>query len=107
MAAGTFKKALTRILVGLVLLYGLFLTAIFHAMNQPPDKFGSVMKHMPMPLFLVVPFETMWNKARGGHLAVGESAPDFDLRTADKSSRVKLSSFRGQKAVVLVFGSYT
>jgi hypothetical protein len=107
MAAGRLKKALTRIVVAAVLLYGLSLTAMFHAMNQPPDKFGSVMKQMPMPLFLVVPFETMWNKARGGHLAVGDSAPDFDLRTADKSSRIKLSSFRGQKPVVLVFGSYT
>jgi hypothetical protein len=107
MAAGKIGKWVARIAVGLVLLYGGFLTLIFDAMHQPPDKFGRVMKHVPMPLFLVVPFETMWNKARGGHLAVGETAPDFDLRTADKSSRVRLSSFRGQKPVVLVFGSYT
>jgi peroxiredoxin len=49
----------------------------------------------------------MWNVARGGRLAVGEEAPDFDLRTVDKTARVKLSSFRGKQPVVLVFGSYT
>jgi hypothetical protein len=107
MAAGRIRRIITRIVVGLLLVYGVLLVLIFDAMHQPPDKFGRVMKHVPMPLFLVVPFETMWNKARGGHLAVGETAPDFDLRTADKSSRVRLSSFRGQKPVVLVFGSYT
>jgi peroxiredoxin len=34
-------------------------------------------------------------------------APDFALQTTDHSNTVQLSSFRGQKPVVLVFGSYT
>ena len=40
-------------------------------------------------------------------LKVGDAAPDFDLQTADKQSRVKLSNYRGSRPVVLVFGSYT
>ncbi len=39
---------------------------------------------------------------------VGEVAPDFTLRHADDPSRsVTLSSFRGDKPVALIFGSYT
>ncbi len=37
----------------------------------------------------------------------GEMAPDFELRTADNSTTVKLSSFRGKKPVVLAFGCFT
>jgi peroxiredoxin len=47
----------------------------------------------------------MW--ARKGTLKVGDAAPDFTLATHDHTSQVTLSSFRGQKPVVLVFGSYT
>jgi glutathione peroxidase-family protein len=39
--------------------------------------------------------------------AVGEEAPDFELRTLEGDRVVKLSDFRGKKPVVLVFGSYT
>ncbi|MEQ1859011.1 MAG: hypothetical protein ABMA13_03670 [Chthoniobacteraceae bacterium] len=38
---------------------------------------------------------------------VGETAPDFKLKTQDGASEVQLSSFRGRRPVVLVFGSYT
>ena len=93
--------------VGLIIAYGLFLTAMFIVMRQPPDRFGQIMKRMPMPILMIVPFEPMWNAARGGQVEVGDPAPDFNLRTADKQSRVSLASFRGQKPVVLVFGSYT
>jgi peroxiredoxin len=34
-------------------------------------------------------------------------APDFSLPTADRTRIVRLSSFRGDRPVVLVFGSYT
>lgn len=80
---------------------------IYHKMCQPPEVFGSFMKHVPMPVFLLLPFETLWNRARGGSLQVGDAAPDFSLRTADRASTISLSSFRGSKPVVLVFGSYT
>ena len=39
--------------------------------------------------------------------AVGEEAPDFEMRTLEGDKVVKLSDFRGKKPVVLVFGSYT
>jgi hypothetical protein len=38
---------------------------------------------------------------------VGEPAPDFTLKTFDGKRTVRLSGFRGHKAVVLVFGSFT
>ena len=40
-------------------------------------------------------------------LQVGDTAPDFKLKTKDGSGEVQLSSFRGKKPVVLVFGSVT
>ena len=80
---------------------------MFVVMRQPPDRFGAVMRHVPMPLMMAVPFEPMWNAARGGALRIGDPAPDFTLPTADKTSEMRLSSFRGRMPVVLVFGSYT
>jgi hypothetical protein len=38
---------------------------------------------------------------------VGETAPDFKLQTKDGGREVRLSSFKGQRPVVLVFGSFT
>jgi peroxiredoxin len=38
---------------------------------------------------------------------VGDAAPDFRLPTLDRKSTVRLSTFRGDRPVVLVFGSYT
>jgi hypothetical protein len=40
-------------------------------------------------------------------LRVGDAAPDFKLKTTDGSREVTLSSFKGKRPVVLVFGSYT
>ena len=41
-------------------------------------------------------------------LRVGEKAPGFDLRMLeDQSKRVKLTSFSGEKPVILFMGSYT
>ena len=94
-------------LAALLLVYGLFLTAAFVLMRQPPERFGAIMRHVPMPLMALVPFETLWNRARGGALRVGDAAPDFTLPTADKTSDMHLASFRGRMPVVLVFGSYT
>jgi hypothetical protein len=39
--------------------------------------------------------------------ALGEKAPDFRLRSHDGKRTVTLSSFRGKKPVVLIFGSFT
>jgi hypothetical protein len=98
---------------GVLLAYATFLIVIFVVMHQPIERFGKVMSYMPGPMFMVVPFEPMWNVARAGSLDVGEPAPDFVLRSADKKGdpghggQVQLSSFRGKQPVVLVFGSYT
>jgi len=40
-------------------------------------------------------------------LRVGDPAPDFSLPDVKKTKEVKLSSFKGKKPVVLIFGSYT
>jgi hypothetical protein len=105
------KRRTPRILIGIVLALlcvQLALSAgLYLAMRQTPDAFGRVMKHVPMPMMLVLPFETLWNRARGGSLHAGDLAPDFRLPTVDHKDTVQLSSFRGSRPVVLVFGSYT
>jgi len=93
--------------LALSLVYLLLVASIFTIMRQPPDRFGRIMARMPRPVFMVVPFEPLWKVARRGTLEVGDVAPDFTLRTADKKGHVQLSSFRGKQPVVLVFGSYT
>ena len=80
---------------------------VFVAMKQTPIQFGSVMSNLPMVSMIVLPFEPLWNIARAGVLKAGDPAPDFRLQTYDKSSLVQLSSFRGDRPVVLIFGSYT
>ncbi len=39
--------------------------------------------------------------------AIGELAPDFQLKTHDGALAVRLADFRGHKPVVLIFGSFT
>ena len=106
-------RRLGALTLSLLAVYVGFLLGIFVAMHQSVERFGRVMSYMPGPLFMVVPFEPMWNIARGGSLEVGEAAPDFVLRTVGTTghpqagAQVQLASFRGQQPVVLVFGSYT
>ena len=100
------KKTVVTVAVVLLVLWGSFLVLINWAMRQPPETFGRVMKHVPMPAFFVLPFETLWNRARVGAITTGEEAPNFRLPTLDHKSEVELSALRG-KPVVLVFGSYT
>ena len=96
-----------RVVVGLIALQLVLTAGLYWAMRQPPDQFGQVMKHVPMPMMLVLPFETLWMRARAGRVQPGDTAPDFTLPTLDHSATVSLSSFRGSQPVVLVFGSYT
>jgi hypothetical protein len=88
-------------------LYGAAVAVIFVAMCQPPVRFGRFMRHFPMPAMGLLPFVPLWNIARQGTTRVGEMAPDFSLPTVDRTRTVRLSSFRGDRPVVLVFGSYT
>jgi hypothetical protein len=96
------KYAIPLLVVYIVLLSGLFV-----AMLQPPEVFGRIMAKLPAVAYFLFPFEPMWLFVRRGHLKVGDPAPDFSLKTADSSQVVRLSSFRGQKPVVLIFGSHT
>jgi len=100
-------RSLKRIVIGLLVLYALFLGASYALMRQPPERFASAIAKMPGPLFMVLPFQTLWFRARAGSLTPGDTAPDFHLSTLDKKSEVSLASFRGKQPVVLVFGSYT
>jgi len=97
-----------RILIGLVVIYGAFYAIVLWAMCQPPSTFGRFMRYTPNALvFGALPAEKMWLWARAGHLNVGDVAPDFTLPLLHGDTAVTLSSFRGQRPVVLVFGSYT
>ena len=104
-------RAFTWVLRGVAVVavaYVAFFATILAAMLQPPERFGQIMKRAPAALVWgLLPGPRMWLWARSGHLAEGEAAPDFTLPTADRTSRVTLSSHRGQRPVVLVFGSYT
>ena len=103
------KKWLLRCAVVIVALYVALFGTVMAAMLQPPEQFGVFMKHMPPVLVWAgLPAKHMWLWARKGALSEGERAPDFSLRTAkDRKQRVALSSYQGQRPVVLVFGSYT
>lgn len=98
---------ITKVLLIAAVVYVALLGGLYAVMRQPPETFGRVMKHFPRYAYPLIPFKPLWLHARAGSLSVGDAAPDFTLETHDKSSRVQLSSFRGEKPVVLVFGSYT
>ena len=99
-------KALRRIAVLALVLYVGALAGLLAVMRDP-TLFGRVMRRVPEPVFVVIPFKRLWFIARAGRLQAGDAAPDFDLPTHDKKSRVRLASFRGREPVVLIFGSYT
>lgn len=102
------KKVILRIGTAVAALYVVFFTAVLSAMCLSPAHFGKFMRYAPAPLVWgALPAERMWRWARAGSLAVGDAAPDFTLPLRDRSRAVTLSSHRGKKPVVLVFGSYT
>lgn len=77
------------------------------AMHQAPEVFGHVMAKMPMPAYFVLPFETLWMRARNGQLNVGDFAPALTVKKLEDHSAVSLASLWAGKPVVLIFGSYT
>jgi hypothetical protein len=101
------KSVWKRVVFCLFVAWVIFLFAVNRAMHQSPEQFGHFMSKLPMPAYFVIPFETLWSRARKGTVNVGDTAPDFNLEAQDKSGMVRLSSLRGQRPVVLVFGSYT
>jgi hypothetical protein len=102
-----WKKIIASILSGIFVLWLAFVTFMWHAMNKPPEDFARVMSHMPWEVFLVVPFETLWTRARAGNLNLGDPAPDFSLVKLDKTGTVHFSQLNKMQPVVMIFGSYT
>jgi peroxiredoxin len=101
------KQIIAAILVSMFVLWLGFVSFIWRAMNRPPEDFARVMSHMPWEIFLLVPFETLWTRARAGALRIGDAAPDFSLVKLDKTARVRLSEMNKTQPVVMVLGSYT
>jgi hypothetical protein len=99
-------RKLRVFIVAFLTIYVVLLGALFAVMRRPV-VFGQVMRHVPGPVMMAIPFKPLWFAARAGHLNVGDPAPDFNLPNRDRSARVELATFRGQRPVVLVFGSYT
>ena len=101
------RRVLPALALVLIATELVFCAGAYWAMRQTPDAFGRIVAHMPMPLMLALPFETLWTRARAGKVNIGDPAPNFRLPTLDHRSVVELASFRGDRPVVLVFGSYT
>ncbi len=103
------KRVLLRTLLVLALLWLVACGFLYSAMRKPPEQFGRIMMHVPGPVaFAILPFETMWMRARAGELRKGDPAPDFRLTKLDKTGQIQLSDFSAaHRPVVLVFGSYT
>ena len=101
-------KWMLRAGASLLASYALLCGSVLVAMLQPPERFGRIMRYVPEGVVWgIAPGERLWRWARAGRLRVGDQAPDFSLRGHDRPDRVAMSSFRGHRPVVLVFGSYT
>ena len=100
-------KILAKVALAFVGVYAALTALLFGVMLQSPDRFAATMKHVPWPVFAALPFKPLWQVARAGQVSVGDMAPDFSLESPDHKSSFRLSSLRGEKPVVLVFGSYT
>ena len=102
-----WKKITAAVLASVFVLWLGFVSFIWRAMHKSPEDFARVMSHMPWQVFLILPFETLWTRARAGALEPGDPAPDFSLLKLDKSSSVRLSEINRTRPVVMIFGSYT
>jgi hypothetical protein len=100
-------KLFARVALALAALYAVLTAVLLGVMLQSPDRFAATMKHVPWPAFAALPFKPLWQVARAGRVGIGDIAPDFSLESTDHKSSFRLSSLRGEKPVVLVFGSYT
>ena len=103
------RKTVVATLCVIAALWAVSCVALYRVMRQSPEAFARVMAKIPGPVpFLLLPFETLWMRARACALQVGSPAPDFSLTKLDKTAQVQLSSLTAQnRPVVLVFGSYT
>jgi hypothetical protein len=90
-----------------VLAWVLATAGLYAAMRQPPERFGAIMAHVPAIAMVALPFKPLWMSARGGHLQIGDPAPDFTLPVLHGDRTVTLSEEFRKRPVVLIFGSYT
>src|SRR5882762_6549393 len=96
-----WKKPLFTTVTLLAVLWLLACGVLYGIMRRPPQTFARVMTKVPGPVaFLVLPFETLWTRARAGALQIGDPAPDFTLTKLDKSSKIQLSAFTAQQKPV-------
>src|SRR6478609_1097577 len=102
-----WKKITAGILAGVLVLWLAFVAFMWRAMHKPPEDVARVMSHMPWEVFLVVPFETLWTRARAGSLNTGDAAPDCSLAKLDKTDTGHFSELNKAQPVVMIFGSYT
>jgi hypothetical protein len=51
--------------------------------------------------------QALIEERRHNHPDVGDDSPDFELERHDGTGTLRLSSFRGDRPVVLIFGSLT
>lgn len=100
-------RVVAAVLISCVGLWAAATASLYAAMCQTPERFGAIMAHVPGVAMGVLPFKPLWMSARGGHLRVGDVAPDFTLRAPHGETLVKLSDEYRGRPVVLVFGSYT
>lgn len=101
------RKLIGRVLLGLTAVYLTASAGLYFAMRQPPERFGAIMSHVPLPAMMVLPFQPLWMNARAGSLDLDDAARDFTLPTLDHRAEVTLSDQWRERPVVLVFGSYT
>ena len=103
----TTKRWIGIVCAALLCLWIGFVVYIGWAMRQPPEMFAHIMAKMPAPAYFVVPFETLWSRARKGNLRVGDQAPNIAVKTLEDKEPMQLASLWADRPAVLVFGSYT
>src|SRR5215471_11164448 len=84
-----WKQITATALLGVLVLWLGLVGLMWREMHRPPEVFARFMSHLPWEVFLVVPFETLWTRARAGSIALGEPAPDFSLEKVDKSGSLR------------------
>jgi hypothetical protein len=77
-----------------------------HAAFFPPPPRGNAGQGPSMLVLLKGLLEGELGSPREGP-GLDSPAPDFELKTRDGASSIRLSSFREKKPVVLIFGSFT
>jgi len=100
------KLALT-LLILLGALWIIFVAGLYLAMLQPPEKSRRIVAKLSTRARKFLAVKPLWLLARKGSLAIGDTAPDFELPALERDGTVRLSEEYRAKPVVLAFGSYT